>query len=289
MSKVGIMEMPVFPAADLFPMLDGDALHELAEDIKANGQKEPLVIALVDGVWTLVDGRNRREACRLAGVEPTYRELGDEDPTAFILSVNIHRRHMTKGQRAMAVACMYPDKQQGKKATSVRITEVGGGYLSHARTVYAHAPELVQLVLAGGEPLDAAYKVAKARREAEKTELEKLGDLRKKHPALAVMVEEDSLALDDAVRVAKLPQKYADKVLSGVWQLSQAESEWKQDVVEHDRGIARSIGRIKEWLAVHPLVQTIREDPSRDEVLDAMEAYDRNTFLELEAETWPTL
>ena len=43
-------------------------------------------------------------ACKLAGVEPTVRHLDGEDPTAFVLSANIHRRHMTKGQRAMAVA-----------------------------------------------------------------------------------------------------------------------------------------------------------------------------------------
>ena len=57
----------------------------------------------------LVDGRNRRAACKLAGVE-----IGDKsdrcwldsttDPTAYVLSANIHRRHMTKGQRAMVVA-----------------------------------------------------------------------------------------------------------------------------------------------------------------------------------------
>ena len=59
---------------------------------------------------------------------------------------NIHRRHMTKGQRAMAVAMIYPEPEQGKSKTSVIITEVGfaASYLSHARTVLRHSPELAR-------------------------------------------------------------------------------------------------------------------------------------------------
>ncbi len=61
----------------------------------------------------LIDGRNRREACKIAGVVPDVRELNGEDPKAFVISANIHRRHMTKGQRAMAVAKIYPDPEKG--------------------------------------------------------------------------------------------------------------------------------------------------------------------------------
>ena len=63
-----------------------------------------------------------RAACKIAGVEPTTRELNDEDPTAFVLSANIHRRHMTKGQRAMAVAMIYPKAEKGARV------KLGDGY-----------------------------------------------------------------------------------------------------------------------------------------------------------------
>ena len=46
--------------------------------------------------------RNRLKACKLAGVEPRFEDLNGQDPAAFIVSANIERRHMTKGQRAMA-------------------------------------------------------------------------------------------------------------------------------------------------------------------------------------------
>ena len=104
-----VFKLPVFPAADVFPMMAKDELAELAADIKANGQREAIVLAKIPDkddpkrLFKLVDGRNRRAACKLAGVEPSFRFLDDdEDPTAYVISANIHRRHMTKGQRAMA-------------------------------------------------------------------------------------------------------------------------------------------------------------------------------------------
>ena len=106
---------------------------------RANGLREPLVIAEVDGVWMLIDGRNQRAACKIAGVEPTTRELEGEDPTAFVLSANIHRRHITKGQRGMAVALIYPKPEKGgrgQKAT-VSVENISPQRLSHARAVLA--------------------------------------------------------------------------------------------------------------------------------------------------------
>jgi hypothetical protein len=61
----------------------------------------------------LVDGRNRRAACKLAGYRPEIRLLNGEDPTAYVLSANVHRRHMTAGQRAMAAAVIYPEPEKG--------------------------------------------------------------------------------------------------------------------------------------------------------------------------------
>ncbi len=75
-----------------------------------------------------------------------------QDPKAFVISANIHRRHMTKGQRAMAVAKIYPEPEKGGRGKkSVKITEFGfdSSYLSHARTVLQYAPDLADNVLSG--------------------------------------------------------------------------------------------------------------------------------------------
>ena len=58
-------------------------------------------------------------------------------------SANVHRRHLTKGQQAMATALAYPEATnkggRGKKAeTTVLNTDVSSAYLKHARFVLRH-------------------------------------------------------------------------------------------------------------------------------------------------------
>jgi hypothetical protein len=199
-----VFAMPVHPAADVFPMLASDELAELASDIKANGLIHPIVVK--DG--ELIDGRNRREACRIAGIKPATFELNGADPVAYILSSNINRRHMTKGQRAMAVAMIYPEGKPGERtdlhsATSSKIEEVGAGYISMARTVLKWAPELASQVLAGAAVLDKAYSIATDRKTAEEVPQKRLDALRAQDPDLADKVVEQALSLDNAEGASK--------------------------------------------------------------------------------------
>ena len=106
--------------------------------------QHPIVVQ--DG--PLVDG-NRREACRRAGGEPRVVDLNGADARTNILSANIARRHLTKGQRAMAIAKLYPERPQtGRKAGRYASTgedpaakNAAGGfsdrYLHQARTMLA--------------------------------------------------------------------------------------------------------------------------------------------------------
>lgn len=65
------------------------------------------------------------------------------------LSTNVHRRHLTKGQQAMAVALAYPNPEQGKRETSLKIKEVGinAGYISQARFIIRHCLDKAEEVL----------------------------------------------------------------------------------------------------------------------------------------------
>jgi ParB-like nuclease domain len=86
------------PAASLFPLLEVDSpeFGELVQDIREHGLLQPIV--LCDG--KILDGRNRYRACQHAGVEPRFEEWRGESPTAYVLSLNLHRRHLTEGQLA---------------------------------------------------------------------------------------------------------------------------------------------------------------------------------------------
>jgi hypothetical protein len=94
------IEYTIHPAAAVFPMLADEALNKLAADIKANGLMNPIV-RMGD---VILDGRNRLEACSMANVVPSYREIQVPDPVAYIVSANIHRRHLTTQQRAFIAA-----------------------------------------------------------------------------------------------------------------------------------------------------------------------------------------
>lgn len=89
------------PAAELFPMMGEDELRRLTADISENGLRDPIV--LLDG--KVIDGRNRLAACRMAFVEPRFVEWdGEGSPTAWVLSKNLHRRHLTPSQQALVAA-----------------------------------------------------------------------------------------------------------------------------------------------------------------------------------------
>jgi ParB/Sulfiredoxin domain len=103
----------VHPAADVFPMMPDEELKKLGEDIKANGLKHPIVFfsttTSVDDL-VLIDGRNRLEAMERAGLDLPdkckWLVTGD-DPVPLIISLNVHRRHLTKQQQADLIVAAY--------------------------------------------------------------------------------------------------------------------------------------------------------------------------------------
>ena len=116
----------IHPAAELFPTMGADELAELGKDIVANGLQQPIVTYRGgdnDEVM-LLDGRNRLDALEAAGIElvknggflvsepggcdrsskaPSQpyliRHVTGIDPYAFVLSANVHRRHLTAEQK----------------------------------------------------------------------------------------------------------------------------------------------------------------------------------------------
>jgi hypothetical protein len=109
----------------------------------------------VRGPWTR-PVRTIVLVARSSGVTPEpdparFSRAGSGYPVAFILSSNINRRHMTKGQRAMAVALIYPEPAKGGRGKNSQLSgEFSVEYLSRARAVVKDAPE--QAVVGQFEP-----------------------------------------------------------------------------------------------------------------------------------------
>ncbi|MFA5897902.1 MAG: MT-A70 family methyltransferase [Hyphomicrobium sp.] len=194
------------PLADLFPLIEGAEFDALVADIEANGLHDPIV--MLDG--RILDGRNRFRAARLTrrygeafgadnvdgkpggvGVLGTWQNsahflafgAGDFDPTtvekgplAWVLSKNLHRRHLTDSQRT-AVAADLVVLRQGRRTDLSPNGEKSGEGLSKAEAADAlhvserqierqlavkqgGAPGLVEAVKRGDVSVSAAAEIA---------------------------------------------------------------------------------------------------------------------------------
>lgn len=179
------------PVADLFPLMPDPELEALSRDIEANGLREPIWLH-PDG--RIIDGRNRYRACMLVGVEPDTRTWdGDVDLVAFVVSLNLHRRHLSEGQRAMIaakIANIEPGQFAGNQhvpcanlrtppvsqSAAAALMDVSRRSVQHATKVQTDgAPELVQAVESGAVPVSAAATVASELPPTRQAELVKEG------------------------------------------------------------------------------------------------------------------
>lgn len=93
----------------------------LEQDIKENGLLEP--IWLYDG--KIIDGRNRYLACLAVGIKPRFRDYtGSEiDLLNYVVSLNLHRRHLSQSQLACLAVEIMPDiEKQSKERARQKIS-----------------------------------------------------------------------------------------------------------------------------------------------------------------------
>lgn len=170
------------PAAELFPMMGQDDLAALADDIRAHGLLNPIVRL---GEMVL-DGRNRLRACEMVGVEPRFVEWepNGASPSEWVIAANLHRRHLSVGQRAaiaVEVRVLFeaearetmggrPSTKPGApvhqvstraKDTARRAAELVGvsrRSVSYATEVQREAPDVFEQVKAGEKTVKAAVR-----------------------------------------------------------------------------------------------------------------------------------
>jgi len=153
--------------ANLFPLLEGEAFWSLVEDVRANGVREPIV--MYEG--RVLDGRNRYLAAREAKVPYPVVQYDGDDALAFVVSLNLKRRHLNESQRAMAAAkiAQLPahrpaDGNSANLRTSdaAQMLSVSTRSVESARAVQRDGtPALVASVDTGNVTVSAAAEVAK--------------------------------------------------------------------------------------------------------------------------------
>ena len=203
--------MNAHPAAELFPLLSGADLEALAADIGTNGLAEPIV--LLDG--QILDGRNRHAACSMAGVDPSFSEYVGADPAAWVVSKNLHRRHLSESQRAMVAARLAtlprganqhrPIGLSRTQPEAAELLNVAARSVGRARVVQQQGvPELVEAVDSGAVAVSTAAEVATLP-GAEQVEVVALGDVE-----ILKRAKEIKTARRDAKRAARAARVEAE-------------------------------------------------------------------------------
>lgn len=155
--------------AAIFPLIQGHDFDELCADIERHGLREP--IWLYEG--KILDGRNRYEACQITGTAVQTRTYDGDDPVGFVLSLNLHRRHLTESQRGMVAASIAnlpvgrPDNSANLQSSSLSRADaakklnVSERTVNTAKKVQEHGtPELIDSVNQGRVSVSAAADVA---------------------------------------------------------------------------------------------------------------------------------
>ncbi|HMF15040.1 MAG TPA: helix-turn-helix domain-containing protein [Gemmataceae bacterium] len=94
--------------AETYPVLDTEGFDSFVKDIEARGIHEAVKYRIVNDEKEYLDGRNRVAACRVLHIPWPEEcvEVADDQVEAYIDSLNLHRRHLTKGQRQARVEAL---------------------------------------------------------------------------------------------------------------------------------------------------------------------------------------
>jgi N6-adenosine-specific RNA methylase IME4 len=173
--------IPSHPLADIFPLLQGVEIADLAQDILQNGVRQRIDI-LDDKI---LDGRNRYRAAVAAGLisehdafedHPAifrYFSVGEDgDPLAYVISKNLKRRHLNESQRAYIAAKLAilpqgrpsdnPANLPVRQANAAAMLNVSERSVRSAAVVRDKAePELRRAVEQGHLPVSSAAQAAK--------------------------------------------------------------------------------------------------------------------------------
>jgi ParB-like chromosome segregation protein Spo0J len=199
------------PLAALFPLLDGDEFDALVADVRAHGLRQRIV--LHGGM--ILDGRNRYAACLEAGIEPCFEAFNGADPLAFVVSLNLARRHLNESQRAI-VAAKIATLKDGQRSDLVQGLPIG------------RAAEMLNV----GERSVARAKAV----------------LDEGIPELATAIERGEISVSAAVEVARLPEpEQREIVVAGLKAVVEAARDIRSNGVEQFRSPMPKFTGDFEW------------------------------------------
>ena len=165
--------------ANIFPMMNADEYMKLKADIADNGFDNSLPIITLEN--KILDGRNRYRACKELYIDPVLKEFEGEDPFAYVVRTNLHRRHLNETQRGI-VANKLANMKQGERndlkpfanlqkvisqPKAAQMLNVSPRTVATVRAVEKKAPELMPMLESGKMTANEAYKEIKKKEREE--------------------------------------------------------------------------------------------------------------------------
>lgn len=172
------MKYEYHPLANIFPLIEGQAYQDLMADVMKHGVREP--VWLYEG--KVLDGRNRLRAAEAMGAKYDVKVYEGDDPAAFVISLNLHRRHLTESQRAAVAAKLanishggdrksdqaanLPVVSQSSAAEMLKVSE--RSVRAAVKVMHEGDEVLVHAVERGDVAVSAAAKVAELPKEEQR-------------------------------------------------------------------------------------------------------------------------
>lgn len=224
------------PLAEIFPLIEGPEFRDLTEDIRQHGVREP--VWLYEG--KIIDGRNRYRASAQAGVDCPLREYLGADPAAFVVSLNLKRRHLNESQRAMVAAKLAnmpahrPEDNSANLQTSqeqaAKLLNVSTRTVSSAKQVHEKgSPELRHIVEQGKVSVSAAADLATKPQE-EQREIVARGEKEILQAAKAIRAEKAVASREARLdNLAEISKGNADLDTSQRYPVIYADPPWRYE------------------------------------------------------------
>ena len=229
------------PYANLFPMMEGTAFDELAEDIRKNGLQQKIT---VDEENRILDGRNRYNACLASGIPPTFEPFLGDDPLKFVISRNLHRRHLTDGQRSLIAARLAnlpTGRPSNESRTDGRVSQpdaagalnVSDRSLRRAKQVLDSGNEtLIRGVERGVLEVATAAGLVNATPEDQQRAVE--------DPTKASTFAKQSRRVEREIELSEATLAASERVGSQLYSVIYADPPWRFEPYSRDTGMDRS-------------------------------------------------
>ena len=219
--------------AELFPLIEGEDFERLVADIDTNGQREAIVV-LPTG--EILDGRNRYRACDRLRLKPITRVYAGDTPIAYVISLNLHRRHLNESQRAM-VASKLANLGEGRPKETASIEAVSqdrsAELLNVSRSAVQRAtkvrsegtPELVSAVEQGRIAVSQAANIAAMKPDKQREAVKEIEGGKSAASVIQKSNREEKLVTIAAENDALPTKRYSVIYADPPWQYEHVETE----------------------------------------------------------------